>query len=98
MNLNHSLLSRPPRRAALLHIGAAARSPACPAWVLGADPGVKDKELLIGQNISLQGGRKVHGAEVHGRVRACLDEVNRYGGVLGRRLVLRTLDDDNDSA
>lgn len=79
-------------------MGTAAASLSSPAWVMGADPGVKDKELLIGQNITLQGGRNFYGAEVQSGVSACLEEVNRQGGVLGRRLVLRTLDDDNDGA
>lgn len=88
----------PLRRRTLLRIGAAAASLASPSWALGADPGVTDKELLIGQNITLQDGKNVYGAEVQGGVRAFLDTLNRNGGVLGRRLVLRTLDDNNDSA
>jgi branched-chain amino acid transport system substrate-binding protein len=89
---------RLPRRKVLLRLGGAAATLACSAWARGADPGVRDNELLIGQNITLQGGRNAYGAEVQAGVRACLDEVNRSGGVLGRKLTLRTLDDDNDSA
>lgn len=92
------LLIPRPRRTALLWVGAAAASLASPAWARGADPGVKDKELLVGQNITLQGGRNVYGAEVQSGVIACLDDINRSGGVFGRQLVLRTLDDDNDGA
>jgi branched-chain amino acid transport system substrate-binding protein len=98
MSLPDRLPKKHPRRTALLRLGTAAAALATPAWARGADPGVKDKELLIGQSITLQGGRNLHGTDVQSGVLACLDEVNRNGGVLGRRLVLRTLDDQNDAA
>ncbi|MBL8312329.1 MAG: ABC transporter substrate-binding protein [Rubrivivax sp.] len=66
--------------------------------VRAQDVGVGADSIQIGQNISLQGGRNAYGAEVQAGVKACFDEVNRGGGVAGRRLVLRTLDDDNDPA
>jgi branched-chain amino acid transport system substrate-binding protein len=63
-----------------------------------AEPGVSANEIVIGQNITLQGGKNAYGVEVQAGVRALFDEVNRAGGVNGRQLVLRTLDDDNKSA
>ena len=66
--------------------------------VRAQEPGVGAESVQIGQNISLQGGRNTYGAEVQAGVKACFDEVNRAGGLAGRRLVLRTLDDDNDPA
>lgn len=52
-------------------------------------------ELLIGQSITLQSGKNAYGSDVLAGVRLMFDAVNREGGVNGRRLALRTLDDDN---
>jgi branched-chain amino acid transport system substrate-binding protein len=60
-----------------------------------AEPGVTPTQLLIGQNITLQDGKNVYGNEVLRGVHTLFDQVNRAGGVGGRQLVLRTLDDDN---
>ena len=69
------------------------------AWLAAgaarAEPGVSAGELLIGQSIALQGGSNRYGTEVLAGIRTQLDEVNRAGGVHGRRLVLKTLDDEN---
>lgn len=70
--------------------------PTLPAWA--DEPGVTGDSIQLGQSITLQGGRNAYGAEVQSGIKAHLDEVNRAGGVAGRRLVLRTLDDDNDTA
>lgn len=63
-----------------------------------AEPGVTAGEIVVGQNITLQGGKNGYGVEVLAGVRTFLDEANRAGGVHGRQIVLRTLDDDNKSA
>lgn len=65
---------------------------------LAAEPGVSANEIVIGQNITLQGGKNAYGVEVLAGVRALFEQVNQAGGVNGRQLVLRTLDDDNKSA
>jgi branched-chain amino acid transport system substrate-binding protein len=62
------------------------------------EPGVSPGEILIGQNITLQGGKNSYGVEVLAGVQTLLADANRSGGVNGRRIVLRTLDDDNKSA
>ena len=62
------------------------------------DPGITADSIQIGQNITLQNGRNAYGVDVQSGIKAHFDEVNRAGGVAGRRLVLRTLDDDNDAA
>ena len=62
-----------------------------------AEPGVAAGTLTIGQSITLQGGKNLVGVAVHEGVRLQLDAVNAAGGVNGRRIVLRTLDDDNSS-
>jgi branched-chain amino acid transport system substrate-binding protein len=63
-----------------------------------ADPGVSSTEVVIGQTITLQGGKNAYGVAAYRGVKLYLDEVNAAGGVHGRRIVLRTLDDDNQSA
>jgi len=73
------------------------------AWgVLGgaaaAERGVTDSEIIVGQNITLQGGKNSYGVAVSAGVKLYLDEVNASGGVNGRKIVLRQLDDDNKPA
>ena len=62
-----------------------------------AEPGVSSSEIVVGQNITLQAGKNVYGAEVAAGVKTFIDDTNRAGGVHGRRIVLRVLDDDNQS-
>lgn len=69
-------------------------------WALpaNAEPGITASEIQIGQNITLMGGRNLYGLEALAGMKALFDEVNRNGGVAGRKLSLRTLDDENDPA
>ena len=62
-----------------------------------AEPGVSEREIVVGQNITLQGGKNSYGVAVAEGIRLQLDAANAAGGVNGRRVVLRTLDDQNDS-
>jgi ABC-type branched-subunit amino acid transport system substrate-binding protein len=62
-----------------------------------AEPGVGNSEILIGQNITLQGGKNAYGVEVEAGVQTFLEATNRAGGVNGRRIVLRVIDDDNQA-
>jgi branched-chain amino acid transport system substrate-binding protein len=63
-----------------------------------AEPGIGPREILIGQTITLEGGRNAYGTAVADGVKLQVDEVNAAGGVNGRRIVLRVLDDDNKPA
>lgn len=63
-----------------------------------AEPGVTPKEIVIGQTITLQGGKNAYGVAVSEGVKLYLDAVNAAGGVHGRRIVVRVLDDDNKNA
>ncbi|MCY7314207.1 MAG: ABC transporter substrate-binding protein [Rubrivivax sp.] len=95
MQISHLLRAR--RR--LLGLLPATLIAALPArYATAAVPGVSDREIIVGQNITRQGGRNVYGADVQIGIQACLADINRNGGVLGRQVVLRTLDDDNDAA
>lgn len=62
-----------------------------------ADPGVSPGEVVIGQNITLQGGKNAYGVAVRDGMKLYLDAVNAGGGIHGRQIVLRTLDDDNQN-
>ncbi len=70
----------------------------CQATPVQAEDGVTRTQLLIGQTITLQGGKNAYGTAVLDGVQAWLKVVNDQGGVHGRRIVLKTLDDDNKSA
>ncbi len=63
-----------------------------------AEPGVTDTAITIGQSITLQAGKNAYGVAAQQGAKLYLDQVNAAGGVFGRKLVLRTLDDDNKSA
>lgn len=78
------------------------------AWVLAvagwmaapavaAEPGVSEREILIGQSVTLQGGKNDYGVAARAGMNLYIDAVNAAGGVHGRKLVVRTLDDDNSS-
>lgn len=85
-----------PRRhllATLLALGATALPVAS-----AAEDGVLPRQWLIGQTLTLQGGKNDYGVAVLDGVKTCLDEVNRKGGVSGRQVVLKVLDDDNKPA
>ena len=62
-----------------------------------AEPGVSPSEIVIGQSISLNDGKNDYGVAAHEAMRMVLDKVNANGGVHGRRIVLRTLDDHDKS-
>jgi len=63
-----------------------------------AQDGVTPRQILIGQTITLQGGKNDYGVAVLEGVNTYLDHVNRQGGVLGREVVVKVLDDDNKSS
>jgi branched-chain amino acid transport system substrate-binding protein len=71
---------------------------ACRLAATAAEPGVSAGEIVIGQTITLQAGNNDYGVAVMDGIRACLDPTNAAGGVHGRKIVLRTLDDNNSSA
>ena len=64
------------------------------SWALAAD-GVTKNQILVGQNITLQGGKNDYGVAVQEGIQTYLNFINGRGGVNGRQVVLKTLDDDN---
>jgi ABC-type branched-subunit amino acid transport system substrate-binding protein len=90
-------LSHPVGRRLLQLLPALALAGTAPrGWA--AETGVSASEIVIGQSITLQGGKNVYGSEALAGVKAYVDAANRNGGVNGRRIVLRTLDDENSTA
>lgn len=63
-----------------------------------AEPGVTDKEIVLGQSLTLQGGKNAYGVAAAEGMKLYFDAVNAAGGVNGRKIVQRVLDDDNKAA
>jgi ABC-type branched-subunit amino acid transport system substrate-binding protein len=57
--------------------------------------GVSADKIVVGQSITLQGGKNDYGNAVQAGVQIYFKSVNERGGVNGRQIVLKTLDDDN---
>lgn len=72
------------------------------ALTLGGSPraetGVSDGQIIVGQTITLQGGANAYGSAASFGSKLYIDRINAAGGVHGRRIVLRILDDENSSA
>lgn len=63
-----------------------------------AENGVDAQSIVIGQSLSLQDGANDYAVAAAEGIQAWLRKVNARGGVHGRQLVLRTLDDRNQAA
>jgi ABC-type branched-subunit amino acid transport system substrate-binding protein len=63
-----------------------------------AETGVSAKEIVIGQSITLQGGKNSYGLAAAEGVKLYIDAINAAGGVNGRKIVLKVMDDDNNLA
>jgi ABC-type branched-subunit amino acid transport system substrate-binding protein len=59
-----------------------------------AETGVTSGSIVVGQTIALTSGTAEHGNAVALGIRAYLDSVNAAGGINGRKIVLKTLDDE----
>ena len=62
-----------------------------------AEDGVTPNRVVIGQNITLQGGKNDYGAAVLAGMETYFSNINRRGGINGRQIDLITLDDHNKS-
>jgi branched-chain amino acid transport system substrate-binding protein len=63
-----------------------------------ADNGVTDKAIVLGQSAALSGPAAQLGTAMRDGALAYFDTVNAAGGVNGRQIVLKTLDDGYDPA
>ncbi|MDQ2821153.1 MAG: ABC transporter substrate-binding protein [Pseudomonadota bacterium] len=61
-----------------------------PAW---ATPGVTPTTIVLGQSAALSGPSKHLGTEMRDGAMAYFDHINSKGGVNGRKIVLKSLDD-----
>lgn len=68
------------------------------ARLAGADDGVTDKTIVLGQSAALSGPAAALGTAMRDGALAWFDAVNAAGGVGGRQIVLKTLDDGYDPA
>jgi ABC-type branched-subunit amino acid transport system substrate-binding protein len=66
------------------------------ADAMAADPGVFDDRIVIGSSTPLSGSTAQLGSLLNTGVRAHIEQVNRQGGINGRRIELRTIDDQYD--
>ncbi len=57
--------------------------------------GVTDTSIVLGQNLTLQGGKNGYGVAAAQGMKLYIDQANAAGGVHGRKIVTRILDDDN---
>lgn len=97
MSDRDSRTSSTSRRAALARLGLL---PLAGLWsrLAAAEDGVSADEIVIGQNITLQDGKNSYGVAALEGIKLQFDAVNAGERVHGRRLVLRTLDDQNQAA
>ena len=59
-----------------------------------AENGVSRSQILIGQNISLEGGKNTYGSAVLDGVKTYMDKINKAGGIYGRQIKFQIRDDD----
>lgn len=59
--------------------------------------GVSDTAIVLGMNLSLQGGKNSYGVAAAQGMALYFDQINAAGGVNGRRIVTQVLDDDNQA-
>ncbi len=62
------------------------------------EAGVTDKEIILGVNVSLNGGKNTYGSAALQGMNMYFDAVNAAGGVNGRKIVQRVLDDEDKAA
>jgi branched-chain amino acid transport system substrate-binding protein len=64
---------------------------------IAAAQGVTDNEIVLGQSVALTGPAQQLGLDMQLGATLYFNEVNRKGGVHGRKIVLKTLDDGYES-
>ena len=63
-----------------------------------AEPGVTEQQIVIGQSISLDKGSNPYAVAALRGIQLYFDKTNAEGGIHGRKLVLRTLDDEKEGS
>jgi len=80
----------------LLRVVPAVLALACAPWAQ-AEVGVTADSVLVGQSAALSGPAKELGIDMRMGILAYFDQVNKAGGVNGRKLILKSLDDGYES-
>ena len=62
-------------------------------WAASAEQGVSNDKIVFGQAAALEGPAAQLGLDMQAGIRAAFEEVNKAGGVKGRKLELISLDD-----
>ena len=65
---------------------------------LAAEPGVSENEIVLGMNQSLNGGKNAYGVAAAQGMKLYFDNLNAAGGIGGRKIVQRVLDDEDKAA
>ena len=63
-----------------------------------AQTGVSANEIVLGMNLSLNGGKNTYGVAALQGMNLYFNTVNASGGVKGRKIVQRVLDDEDKAA
>lgn len=62
------------------------------------ETGVTDKEIILGMNMSLNGGKNTYGSAALQGMNMYFEAINAAGGINGRKIVQRVLDDEDKAA
>lgn len=84
------------RRRTILAVSAAACAGVLPGLALARSEGVTDSEIVLGQSCQLTGPLAALTSEVRLGAKLHFDEVNKNGGINGRRVRVIALDDAYD--
>ena len=82
---------------AIAGIACAGADPAAPTVGGLSSPGITDDQVLFGQSAAFSGPSRELGREMRLGIEAAFYEANQSGGVHGRRLTLKTLDDSYET-
>src|SRR5512134_502421 len=88
--------SRPRRRARVLRTLVLVLTAAL-AWHADAEDGVTPDSIIVGQTAGFTGQVAAQVKEMTAGAKACFDYANKRGGVHGRKIVLKSLDDGYDA-
>jgi branched-chain amino acid transport system substrate-binding protein len=71
---------------------------ACTAFAVSAEDGITETAVLIGQTVGLTGTVAGPVKEMNEGAQAYFDQINKQGGIYGRKIELRIIDDKFDPA
>lgn len=66
---------------------------ACSAQLFAADPGVSESTITLGMSSPLSGPNSAYGLEMRQTIESYFEQINKSGGVNGRKLELVAVDD-----